>query len=364
MTNQTRAVPPEETICIIKECAAKVYNVLGPDYREETYEKAMEVALRHQGLEFETQRMVPLFFEGVAIRDVRDEIDLVVWAQDEEVETAVVVDFKAVASIDNKARLQVARYQRSLATELEGTGKRVYQTGLVINFPKPSGRALSVGVEWKDSIQFLPVGAETPDNKYTEAFWDSDGTLTPEGADALDKLIQDREKALEKERAKLVSIELLIGLGSCLPQEYEECQDLRLYVQEEESRVSRLREHLSRISGPEPEPELEPEPESAPEENVEILFYTQDFWDDKKQLGPEGLDDLKRLLKEREKDLAKKRNSLVDAEILAKLGLCPIEDSVDHEKSRREVVAEERIIATLKERLRELEERAEPPEET
>lgn len=444
MPDQTTQVTPEEAICIIKECAAQVYEALGPDYPEATYEKAMEIALRKRGLVFETQRMVPLFFDGVAIRDVRDELDLVVWAQEQDTSIAIIVDFKADSKIDSVHRMQVERYQRSLETELAGT-KRVHSVGLIINFPKYKNRTLYAGLEQEGRVQFLSVGtaddavtdsytqdlwdphsqltptgvatlqkliedrekdlakerdklaslelllglglyspaqyeecqdlqlyvqeeeerivalrsrlnnmkvaapdpgSSTQPARYTEAFWDDQGQLTPEGAGALQKLLGDREKAFLKTRDKLVSLELLLGLGLCSPEQDEECQDLRIQVQEEEERIAALRKHLDNLKGGTP----------APGQSTQPASYTETFWDDQGQIKPEGLEDLEKVVAERDKALKKKRHALVDMEILAIFDLSPIQDQADYEILRRQVLEEEQRIALLKERLEELRE--------
>lgn len=42
-------------------CAMEVLNSIGHGLREKTYERALMVEFRHQGIEFETQRTFPVF---------------------------------------------------------------------------------------------------------------------------------------------------------------------------------------------------------------------------------------------------------------------------------------------------------------
>lgn len=135
MSQHNQQTKIEQVIRQIQECADKVYEALGPGYPESTYEKAMEIALRKAGLVFETQRIVPIMFEDVVIRDARDEIDLVVWVEDNGKRYAIVADLKAVNKITATEENQVARYKRSLARVLKDN-EEVCDVGLVINFPQ------------------------------------------------------------------------------------------------------------------------------------------------------------------------------------------------------------------------------------
>lgn len=47
--------------------AKKIYNDLGPGYSERVYHNAMEVLLRNAGVRYESERIVPVPFEGHVI---------------------------------------------------------------------------------------------------------------------------------------------------------------------------------------------------------------------------------------------------------------------------------------------------------
>ena len=48
----------------LKEFVNTIYKDLGPGYNECVYHKAMEVMLRAQGVQYESERIVPIVFHG------------------------------------------------------------------------------------------------------------------------------------------------------------------------------------------------------------------------------------------------------------------------------------------------------------
>lgn len=70
----------EEAVALIYECAKEVYAELGTGWNESIYQSAMEVALRHRGLMYETQRILPITFKGHVIGESIP--DLVVWVEE------------------------------------------------------------------------------------------------------------------------------------------------------------------------------------------------------------------------------------------------------------------------------------------
>ncbi len=125
----------EEAIQKVLDCAADVYSEIGEGYEEATYEKAMEIALRQAGIVFETQRVIPLTYRGIIVRDAWDKIDLVVWVADKDSRIAIVADFKCLPEITEKEMKQVERYKFSLEKQLK-PGEKVHPAGLIINFPQ------------------------------------------------------------------------------------------------------------------------------------------------------------------------------------------------------------------------------------
>lgn len=97
----------------------KVYNELGHGFLESVYEEAFCVSLAEQGIFYERQRAVPVYFHGLKIGDFRCDI---------LVDTKVMVELKAIEAIDRAHEKQLTNYLK--ATEVE--------VGLILNFgPEP-----------------------------------------------------------------------------------------------------------------------------------------------------------------------------------------------------------------------------------
>jgi GxxExxY protein len=109
------AAPYENITHRIIAAAMHVYNKLGSGFNEELYDRAMRVALEMQGLGFESQKAVDIYFEGTAVG---------LYYLDFLVEGVVVVELKALPELNSSHLGQTITY-------LTGTGCLV---GLLINF--------------------------------------------------------------------------------------------------------------------------------------------------------------------------------------------------------------------------------------
>ena len=96
-------------------CAITVHRELGPGYLEMIYERALAHEFIKQGVCFEQQRTVKVFYDGVAVGEHR--VDLFV-------EGKIVVELKSVEDISQKHVAQVI-------STLKAVGATV---GLLINF--------------------------------------------------------------------------------------------------------------------------------------------------------------------------------------------------------------------------------------
>ena len=92
-----------------------VYNELGHGFLESVYEAAMVIALEEAGLKVQRQVEIPVWFRGRQIGT---------FFADLLVEAVVIVELKAVRSIDPSHEAQLLHYLR--ATEIE--------LGLLLNF--------------------------------------------------------------------------------------------------------------------------------------------------------------------------------------------------------------------------------------
>ena len=93
----------------------EVYNELGFGFLETVYEEAMLIALRAKGLKVTQQVPVPVWFRGKNVGNF--EADLVV-------NNLVIIELKAVRTIDDAHIAQLLNYLKATAIEV----------GLVLNF--------------------------------------------------------------------------------------------------------------------------------------------------------------------------------------------------------------------------------------
>jgi GxxExxY protein len=96
--------------------AMRVHNQLGMGYKEEIYEKALEVELTQQGMSVERQHPVPVEYEAQQVA---------IFYLDLWVEEQVVVEVKAFShQLTNDERAQVINYLKALSAPV----------GLLLNF--------------------------------------------------------------------------------------------------------------------------------------------------------------------------------------------------------------------------------------
>lgn len=97
-------------------CAFEVYNDLGSGFLEPVYQEALELELTQQGIPFETQKRLRIYYKGKPL--TKEYIaDLIVIGQ-------IVIELKAEKSLESRDEAQ-------LLNNLKATGLRV---GVLINF--------------------------------------------------------------------------------------------------------------------------------------------------------------------------------------------------------------------------------------
>ena len=101
---------------MIQQYAKHVYKVLGPGYSERVYHNAMEVVLRKHGVHYETERIVPIVFEGHTIGNLRADLIL---------NNKTVIELKSVKTMSIVMETQAQNYLRL-------TG---FPEAYLINFP-------------------------------------------------------------------------------------------------------------------------------------------------------------------------------------------------------------------------------------
>ena len=101
----------------LAELGNEVFYVLGPGYTECVYHNAFLILLRKHGVPYETERIIPVVFEGHTISSVRADII---------VDNSIVIELEAtkVSNWTSCAEQQVKRYMKLL-----GLNK-----GIIMNF--------------------------------------------------------------------------------------------------------------------------------------------------------------------------------------------------------------------------------------
>ena len=113
-------------------CAMKVHSTLGNGFQEVIYQRALAIELRFQGLSFEREMEMPIFYRQMHIGTRR--VDFFV-------ENSVMVEIKAVEKLDDAHKAQAINYCEAYniadgllinfgAKSLEF--KRVYNKNLVV----------------------------------------------------------------------------------------------------------------------------------------------------------------------------------------------------------------------------------------
>ena len=97
--------------------AYEVHGILGQGFMEKVYENALAAELRRSGLDVKQQRPITVHYKGDVVGE---------YFADLVVESTVIVELKAVSSIEPVYEVQLVNYLR--ATGL--------QVGLLINFSK------------------------------------------------------------------------------------------------------------------------------------------------------------------------------------------------------------------------------------
>ena len=107
------------------ETLAKEVYTLGAGYSECVYHNGMEVLLRKAGVPYETERIVPITFQGHVIGNVRADII---------VNNEIVLEFKTIRALSDQNEIQARNY-------LNLTGlKKAY----LINFPPFPNRDVEI----------------------------------------------------------------------------------------------------------------------------------------------------------------------------------------------------------------------------
>ena len=100
---------------MVMDCAGKIRSSLGPGYLESVYKNAMLIELNKNGLSYEIEKPISVFYENVLVGDFKADI---------VVEGILILELKAVQSLHMAHEIQLVNY-------LTATG---VDDGLLINF--------------------------------------------------------------------------------------------------------------------------------------------------------------------------------------------------------------------------------------
>ena len=96
--------------------AFKVYNSLGHGFLEAVYQEALEVEFQKQCVPYEREKEMKIYYDGVELKQTY-KADFVCFGK-------IIVELKAVSTLDDAHRSQVYKY-------LHATG---FKLGLLLNF--------------------------------------------------------------------------------------------------------------------------------------------------------------------------------------------------------------------------------------
>lgn len=108
-------ITTDQLISEVIECAKRIRRQLGPGFLEKVYKNAMVVELRKLKLNFETEKLIQVLYDGIVVGEYRTDII---------VEEKLILELKATQDLSIANEVQLVNY-------LTSTG---IDDGLLINF--------------------------------------------------------------------------------------------------------------------------------------------------------------------------------------------------------------------------------------
>lgn len=108
-------ITTDQLITEVIECAKRIRRQLGPGFLEKVYKNAMVVELRKLKLNFETEKLIQVLYDGIVVGEYRTNII---------VEGKLILELKAIQELTIANEVQLVNY-------LTSTG---IDDGLLINF--------------------------------------------------------------------------------------------------------------------------------------------------------------------------------------------------------------------------------------
>ena len=126
---------------LVRLISNHVWDSLGPGYSERVYHNAFEVALRMNSVNYETERIIPIFFQGHNVGNVRADLIL---------DQHMIVELKSIVKLKEENRNQIRNYMKL-------TGLK---SGMLVNFPSVTG-PVEIEVFMSDNSNELPSTSST-----------------------------------------------------------------------------------------------------------------------------------------------------------------------------------------------------------
>lgn len=108
-------ITTNQLISEVIECAKRIRRQLGPGFLEKVYKNAMVVELRKLKLNFETEKLIQVLYDGIVVGEYRTDII---------VEGKLILELKATQDLSIANEVQLVNYLTS--TQIDD--------GLLINF--------------------------------------------------------------------------------------------------------------------------------------------------------------------------------------------------------------------------------------
>ena len=112
---QPDIITTDQLITEVIECAKRIRRQLGPGFLEKVYKNAMVVELRKLKLNFETEKLIQVLYDGIIVGEYRTDII---------VEGKLILELKATQDLSIANEVQLVNYLTS--TQIDD--------GLLINF--------------------------------------------------------------------------------------------------------------------------------------------------------------------------------------------------------------------------------------
>ena len=108
-------ITTDQLITEVIECAKRIRRQLGPGFLEKVYKNAMVVELRKLKLNFETEKLIQVLYDGIVVGEYRTDII---------VEGKLILELKAIQELTIANEVQLVNYLTSTRID----------DGLLINF--------------------------------------------------------------------------------------------------------------------------------------------------------------------------------------------------------------------------------------